>query len=324
MEVSEGARRISEIVRSMKSYTYLDQAPVQDVDVHEGLESTLVIMRSKLKTGVEVRREYASGLPRITAYGSELNQVWTNIIDNALDAMAGRGTLTLRTRAEDGRIVVELEDDGPGIPPEIQGRVFDPFFTTKAPGKGTGLGLEISYRIVVDRHRGDIKVFSRPGRTTFRVTLPVTQDAGSAVPIAGGPRASDEDMKRLLQDARTIAVVGISTDPSKPAHEVPAYLATQGYDIIPINPKVDSVLERKAYADLASAPPGIDVVQVFRRPEAVPAVVGEAIAAGAKGVWMQPGVVNEEAAETARRAGLKVVMDACMMAEHRRLIGERK
>lgn len=172
-EVSQSSERISEIVRAVKAYSYLDQAPVQEVDVHRGLEDTLVILRHKLGSGVTVRRDYASDLPRIEAYASELNQVWTNLLDNAIDAMAGQGEIGLRTRAEEGRIVVEVTDNGPGIPEAIQARIFEPFFTTKPPGVGTGLGLHISYNIIVQKHQGQIRVFSRPGETRFQVSLPV-------------------------------------------------------------------------------------------------------------------------------------------------------
>jgi signal transduction histidine kinase len=172
-EVQQASERISQIVRAMKSYTYLDQAPLLEVDVHEGLESTLVIMQHKLKHGVTVKREYSSSLPRIEAYASELNQVWTNIIDNAVDAMNGRGEIRLRTYEQDHCVVVEIIDDGPGIPEEIRSRIYEPFFTTKPPGKGTGLGLHISHDIVVNRHHGQLLVESKPGETTFRVILPV-------------------------------------------------------------------------------------------------------------------------------------------------------
>jgi signal transduction histidine kinase len=170
-EVGKSAERISEIVKSVKAYSYLDQAPVQEVDVHEGLENTLVILRHKLKQGVSVTRDYARDLPRIEAYASELNQVWTNIVDNAIDAMNGQGELALRTYAKDDSVVVEITDNGPGIPPKIQSRIFEPFFTTKPPGVGTGLGLNISYNIV-QKHLGQIKVTSQPGATRFQVILP--------------------------------------------------------------------------------------------------------------------------------------------------------
>ena len=182
-EIGIGAGRISQIVNALKSYSYLDQAPVQGVDVHEGLNNTLLILSNKLKTGINVKREYASDLPKIQAYGSELNQVWTNILDNAADALEGRGDITIRTRRDNECVVVEIEDNGPGIPEEIQHKIFDSFFTTKPPGKGTGLGLNISYNIVVQHHRGDIKVFSHPGKTCFQVWLPnnfeANQDDGS-------------------------------------------------------------------------------------------------------------------------------------------------
>lgn len=177
-EMGQGAERISQIVKALKSYSYLDQAPVQIVNVHEGLDNTLVILRHKLEPSIGVRREYALDLPKIQAHGSELNQVWTNIIDNAADAMNGQGQIIIRTRREEEWVVVEIEDNGPGIPPEIEPRLFDPFFTTKPPGKGTGLGLDISYNIIVFRHRGDIKVSSRPGKTCFQVWLPVNFEAG--------------------------------------------------------------------------------------------------------------------------------------------------
>jgi signal transduction histidine kinase len=174
-EISEGAGRISEIVKALKTYTYLDQAPVQDVDVHEGLDNTLVMLRSKLKKGVTVHRDYCPNLPHIEAYGSELNQVWTNIIDNAVAAMNGQGEISLRTHYEGSWITIEIEDNGPGIPPDVQSKIFDPFFTTKAPGEGTGLGLNISHNIIVQKHHGQITVASQPGRTCFQIKLPVNQ-----------------------------------------------------------------------------------------------------------------------------------------------------
>jgi signal transduction histidine kinase len=172
-EVGQGAERIAEIVKAVKSYSRLDQAPVQTVDVQEGLDSTLVILRHKLRQGVSVVKEYAVGLPPIEAYAGELNQVWTNLIDNAIDSMEGKGVLHIRTFGESGRVIVEITDSGPGISPENQARVFDAFFTTKPFGAGTGLGLHITYNIVVHQHHGEIQVESKPGRTTFRVSLPV-------------------------------------------------------------------------------------------------------------------------------------------------------
>jgi signal transduction histidine kinase len=170
-EVGTGARRISEIVKAVKEYSYMDQAPVQRLDVRAGLDNTLIILRAKLKSGITVVREYQPDLPEIEALGSELNQVWTNILDNAIDAMGGSGEIRIRAFARDADIVVEICDNGPGMPPEIRERIFEPFYTTKPPGSGTGLGLHISHNVVA-RHGGRINVRSRPGETCFEVSLP--------------------------------------------------------------------------------------------------------------------------------------------------------
>jgi signal transduction histidine kinase len=172
-EVDRSAEAISSIVRAVKNYAYLDQAPVQEVDVADSLDNTLVILRHRLKQGVEVVRDYDAHLPRIEAYGSELNQVWTNLIGNAIDAMDGHGSVTVRTRGRDDGVTIEIIDSGPGIPDGIRSRLFEPFFTTKPPGVGSGLGLHIAYNIIVNRHHGRIHVDSEPGRTRFCVTLPL-------------------------------------------------------------------------------------------------------------------------------------------------------
>jgi signal transduction histidine kinase len=176
-EIRASAQAISGIVRAVKSYAYLDQAPVQDVDLRAGLEDTLVILRHKLKDGIEVLRDFEAGLPKIEAYASELNQVWTNLIDNAVQAMDGRGVLELRARRIGEEVEVRIADSGPGIPAGIASRIFDPFFTTKPQGVGTGLGLHIAHNIVVNRHRGRIDFETRPGRTEFRVSLPIRMKA---------------------------------------------------------------------------------------------------------------------------------------------------
>jgi signal transduction histidine kinase len=176
-QVEHGTGRISELVKSVKAYSYMDQASQQEIDVHEGLESTLTMLGHKLK-GVTVTRDYDPSLPRICAYGGELNQVWTNLIDNAADAVGGQGRIRLRTAQDNDSVRVEIVDDGPGIPAEVQARLFEPFFTTKEIGKGTGLGLATSYRIVVMHHQGDIRVTSKPGETRFEVRLPIRQRKG--------------------------------------------------------------------------------------------------------------------------------------------------
>jgi signal transduction histidine kinase len=188
-EIGQGSTRVAEVVGALKSYSFLGEAPVQAVDLQEGLDNTLVILRNKLKAGITVHRDYGADVPPVPAYGSELNQVWTNLLDNAADAMDGRGEITIRTRRYDGWAVVEIEDNGPGIPEEIQPRIFDPFFTTKAPGKGTGLGLSTSHAIVTKKHRGEIRVASRPGCTRFTVKLPI-QQSSAAMPATDAATAS--------------------------------------------------------------------------------------------------------------------------------------
>jgi signal transduction histidine kinase len=189
-QVQEGVRRIAELTGALRGYAYLDRAPQQDVDVRRGLDDTLAILGHRLPDGVEVRREYDGALPTIHAYGGQLNQVWTNLLDNAMNAVTGGGTIVVRARpgAPGGpvAVVVEVEDDGPGVPAELLGRVFDPFVTTKAPGEGTGLGLNIAHQIVADGHGGRIGVDSAPGRTVFRVELPPHPPGGA------GPTTPEE------------------------------------------------------------------------------------------------------------------------------------
>jgi signal transduction histidine kinase len=171
-EIEDSTTRISTLVSAAKQYSQMDRAPHQVLDVHELLDSTLVMLSRKIGD-VEVVKEYDRTLPDIPVYGAELNQVWTNLIDNALQAMAGAGTLTIRTSKVDDMLQVEIADTGPGIPQDIIGRIFEPFFTTKPVGEGTGLGLDISWRIVVNKHHGDLSVESAPGDTRFRVRLPL-------------------------------------------------------------------------------------------------------------------------------------------------------
>ena len=175
-EIKSSTIRISELVSAVKSYSYMDQAPLQDVDIHKGLESTLTMLQHKLKEAdVNIVREYDPNLPRINAIGNELNQVWTNLIDNAIDGIGKHGTITIRTKNEgNSQILIDVIDDGSrGIPKEVQSRVFEPFFTTKELGKGTGLGLSISHRIITQTHKGDISFDSRPGETRFQIRLPI-------------------------------------------------------------------------------------------------------------------------------------------------------
>jgi signal transduction histidine kinase len=174
-ELCESTERMTALVGAVKSYAYMDRGGVVEADLHEGLETTLVVLGHKLKhTEIVVVRDYDRALPKVTVRGSELNQVWTNLLDNAIDAVGGRGTITITTRREANWAVVEITNDGPGIPEEIAERIFDPFFTTKEVGRGTGLGLATARRIVVDRHDGSLALDSEPGRTTFRVQIPLS------------------------------------------------------------------------------------------------------------------------------------------------------
>jgi signal transduction histidine kinase len=178
-QIESGSSRIASLVQAIKQYSYMDQSPEQEIDVHDGMENTLIMLHYRLKHGVEVLRDYDRSIPRICARGSELNQVWTNLIDNAIDAMNGRGELVVRTAAEFGGVLVEVRDSGPGIPKEIRDRIFEPFFTTKPVGEGTGLGLDTVYRII-QQHRGQVQVESEPGRTSFQVRLPFATNSKGA------------------------------------------------------------------------------------------------------------------------------------------------
>jgi signal transduction histidine kinase len=178
-DISEASNRISSLVAAAKQYSQIDRASHQWIDVHDGLISTVVLFKHKIGPGIRIVKEFDRSLPQIPAHPAELNQVWTNLIDNAIQAMDGEGTLTLRTSLDGDQIVVEVGDTGPGVPRELQQRVFEPFFTTKPVGEGTGLGLDISYRIVVNRHRGDLRLTSTPGDTRFQVRLPLTEAASN-------------------------------------------------------------------------------------------------------------------------------------------------
>jgi signal transduction histidine kinase len=172
--IDQSTGRVADLVKAIKSYTHMDQSPMQEINVHEGIESTLTMLGYKLKN-VQVVRSFDQSVPRIMAYGGELNQVWTNLIDNAIDAVNGSGKICIGTFVEDNQVVVEVVDNGKGIPPEIQSRLFEPFFTTKSVGTGTGLGLLISHRIVANRHGGEIEFESKPGETRFKVRLPLSR-----------------------------------------------------------------------------------------------------------------------------------------------------
>ncbi|MBD0322238.1 MAG: histidine kinase, partial [Aldersonia sp.] len=184
-EIGDSSTRISNLVNAAKQYSQMDRAPFQVVDVHELLDSTVVMLTGKIGKRIEVVKEYDRTLPEVPCYAAELNQVWTNLIDNAIAAMQGEGTLLLRTYRENDCAVVEIGDTGPGVPKELRERIFEPFFTTKPVGEGTGLGLDISFRIVANRHHGDIRVQSEPGDTRFLVRLPLYPEHDGQVPETG-------------------------------------------------------------------------------------------------------------------------------------------
>jgi signal transduction histidine kinase len=172
-EIADSTARVSTLVNAAKQYSQMDRAPYQRVDLRELLDSSLVMLGRKIGDSVAVVKDYDASLPQVPAYAAELNQVWTNLIDNAVAAMQGHGTLTVRTRRDGDMALIEIGDTGPGVPEEIRSRIFEPFFTTKPVGEGTGLGLDISWRIVVKKHRGDLRVHSEPGDTRFQVRIPI-------------------------------------------------------------------------------------------------------------------------------------------------------
>ena len=187
-EIGSSAGKISDLVRAIKEYSYMDQAPEQEIDIHSGLENSLIMLGHRLKHGIEIVRDYDRSLPLVCARGSELNQVWTNLISNAADAMQDKGRLIIRTRRVLDTALVEIIDNGPGIPPEVQSRIFEPFFTTKPVGDGTGLGLD-AVQSIVRSHRGSVNFESRPGETRFLIRIPFAgraADKASTVPAASG------------------------------------------------------------------------------------------------------------------------------------------
>jgi signal transduction histidine kinase len=189
-EIEDATTRVSTLVGAAKQYSQLDRAPFQVVDVHDLLSSTLLMMSAKL-AGITIVKQYDKTLPKIPAYAAELNQVWTNLIENAAQAMNGEGTLTIRTARDEDRVLVEIGDTGPGIPADIQKRIFEPFFTTKAVGVGTGLGLDIAWRIIVNKHHGDLQVESVPGDTRFQVRLPIQPESAQAEPLPAEPAPAE-------------------------------------------------------------------------------------------------------------------------------------
>ncbi|MET9736128.1 ATP-binding protein [Streptomyces sp. NPDC006458] len=219
-EIEDSTNRISRLVNAAKQYSQLDRAPYQNADVHELLDSTLLMLSGKFGPQIKVVKDYDRTLPRIPAYPAELNQVWTNLIDNAVGAMGsagGEGTLTVRTVLDHDQLMVEFRDTGPGIPAEIRDRIFDPFFTTKPVGEGTGLGLDISWRIVVNKHHGNLRVESVPGDTRFQVLLPLTAADGETTQAAHAAETAQADETAAVVQAAEAAADTATAE--EPAHE---------------------------------------------------------------------------------------------------------
>jgi signal transduction histidine kinase len=281
-QIESGTSRISELVKAIKLYSYMDQALEQEIDVHDGIENTLIMLHYRLKQGVQVVREYDRTAPRICAWASELNQVWTNLIDNAIDAMNGKGQLVIRTVNEHGRVMVEVRDSGPGIPPEIRDRIFDPFFTTKPVGEGTGLGLETVYRIV-QKHHGTIRVDSEPGRTSFEVRLPIVgAPKGSANENRSAPRRSsrpapqESRLRRLPQNRRFVGPPARLPDvrprrllrflPQPPRHQALSHQPPPDRAIHRARRRLGLVLRRSASARSFARRRPRDRLRLARRP----------------------------------------------------------
>lgn len=322
-EIGQGSQQISSIVKSLRSYSYLDEAPIQIIDIHEGIDSTLQILRYKIKSNISIKREYASDLPNIQAFGSELNQVWTNLLDNAIYAVTenGGGQIIIRTQNHSDWIVVEIEDNGSGIPDNVKNKIFDAFFTTKPQGKGTGLGLEISYKIIVNKHRGDIKVFSEPGYTCFQVRLPVNFGKSKTISLPILNRLEDTQIRHLLSSSKNITMIGGSDNIDHPSYGVLKFLQSKNYHLLPVSSNYSTILGQKTYSDLREIPDKIDIVLIQKLTNNLPDIIKVAINLEAKSIWMQEGIIHEEAAEIARKAGLTVVMDSSIQLMWDRLIG---
>ncbi|MEK6256634.1 MAG: cyclic nucleotide-binding domain-containing protein, partial [Chloroflexota bacterium] len=259
LEIGQGSRHISNVVRALKTYAYQETAPLQEVDIHASIEETLLLMDMVVGSEINIVQDFQETLPKIQAYQSELGQVWANVIKNSVDAIketSKTGVIHIRTQSRENTIQIEFEDNGPGIPIDIQNRVFDPFFTTKPPGHGVGLGLNISYNIIKQNHHGEIGVVSKPGRTVFTIKLPIdlresSQGATSSSVIQ---RSGDKTLTSIFTDIKSIAVVGISSRDNQPANFVPKYLLSQGYTIYPVNPNIGTIMGLQVYASLKEIP----------------------------------------------------------------------
>lgn len=322
VEISSASGRMSEIVKGLKEYSYLDQAPLQNVDVHNGIDNSLVLLKSKAKhKNVKITRNYDKEMPEIQAYGNELNQVWTNLLDNAIDAVNDKGEIKITTKCLGDWISVEIQDNGSGIPEHIKERIFDPFFTTKPPGKGTGLGLDISYRIITQKHNGDIQFYSQKGFTSFQITLPVKLEEviRNKTLVPKNILPVNEYFTKIVNGTKSLAVVHVSTIKEHPNYYIPEFFIEKNFDVYLIHPTLKLWNGKKVYKSLEDIKEPIDLVLLFESTDIALETVDIAIKKNIKTVWMQEGIINVEAAVLARKEHIDVVMDKCFYTTWKRI-----
>ena len=321
-EISSASDRMSEIVKGLKEYSYLDQAPIQEIDIHKGIDNSIILLKHKAKSkNIKVTREYDTTIPHIQAYGNELNQVWTNLMDNAIDALNENGEIKITTKNMGDWISVEIQDNGSGIPESIKHKVFDPFFTTKPPGKGTGLGLDISYKIITQKHHGDIQLYSQPGFTSFQIIIPKHLDEviknKTLIPTSILP--VNEYFTQIVNQTNSIAVVHVSPIKEQPNCYIPEFFLEKGFKVYLIHPTLESWNGHKVFRSLKEVSDPIDLVLLFESSDVAVKTVEIAIKKTVKTIWMQEGIINLEAAEAARKEHLNVVMDKCFYTTWKRI-----
>jgi signal transduction histidine kinase/predicted CoA-binding protein len=322
IEISSSSDRMSEIVKGLKEYSYLDQAPIQSIDLHSGIDNSLLILKSKAKSkSIIISKEYDFTIPKIQAFGSELNQVWTNLLDNSIDALAFKGEIKIKTKNHGQWISIEIQDNGEGIPEKIKHKIFDPFFTTKPPGKGTGLGLDISYRIITQKHYGDIQFFSKKGFTSFQIILPVNLEdvAKKDIPLPKNIFPVNDFFKSIISSTKSIAVVNVSQIEEQPNFYIPKFFIEKDYKVILIHPVLTQWEGLKVYKSLDDIKETIDLILLFESSDKVLNLVKQGITKKVKTIWMQEGIVNIEASEIAQNSNINVVMDKCLYSTWKRI-----
>lgn len=322
-EIGSASEKMSEIVKGLKEYSYLDQAPIQILQLHKGIDMTLVLLKSKVKAKtVKITRDYDDSIPDINGYGNELNQVWTNLLDNALDAVPDKGgEIKIKTKNLGEWVSIEFQDNGTGIPEGVKHKIFDPFFTTKPPGKGTGLGLDITYRIITQKHNGDIQFYSQPGFTNFQIMLPMNLEdvVKNKILVPSNILPVNEYFTRIVNDTKSLAVIYVSTIKEQPNYYIPEFFLEKGFEVFLVHPTLTSWNNKKVYKHLNKIEQPIDLILLFESNDIAVNTVEEAIVKKVKTVWMQEGVINVEAADTARAEQIDVVMDMCFYTTFKRI-----